>query len=75
MYSRWPVYERVLVNLVDGSAIDGLLTRKTGPLIVLADSTLYTAAGQPQRLDGDVYIERHRVLYMQAVPARTPAAE
>lgn len=75
MYSRWPVYERVLANLIDGSAIDGLLIRRSGPLLVLSDCTLYTHAGQPQRLDGNVYIERGRVLYLQSVPAKTPAGE
>jgi len=73
MWSRWPVYERVLVNLVDGTALDGLLIKKTGPLVVLADSTLYTPDGQPHRLDGSVYIERTRVLFMQAAPPKTPS--
>lgn len=74
MFSRWPVLERVLVNLTDGSALDGVLIRKSGPLIVLSDSTLYTRGGEPQRLDGNLYIERDRVLYMQAAPLKQPGA-
>lgn len=73
MFNRWPVYERVLANLTDGSALDGVLIRKTGPLIVLSDCTLYSAAGQPQSLDGEVYIERGRVLYLQSVPPKRPS--
>lgn len=73
MLSRWPVYERVLVNLIDGSAIEGVLIRKAGPLIVLSESTLYTAATEPQRLDGNIYIERARVLYLQATPPQRPS--
>lgn len=65
MLSRWPIYDRVLVNLIDGSAIDGLLIDKRGPLLVVADATLYTTANEPAPLDGDVYIERARVLYLQ----------
>lgn len=72
MWSRWPVYERVLVNLIDGSALEGVLIRRSGPLIVLSDSTLYSHGAEPQRLDGNVYIERGRVLYLQSVPTRPP---
>jgi hypothetical protein len=74
MFSRWPVYERVLVNLIDGSALDGVLIRRSGPLIVLSDTVLYTRGAEPQRLDGTVYIERDRVLFMQQAPPKQPAA-
>lgn len=70
MLSRWPVYERVLANLVDGSAINGLLIARRGPLLVLADATLLTPGHEPADLDGDIYIERDRVLFLQtATPA------
>jgi len=72
MFNRWPVYARVLVSLIDGSALEGLLTRKAGPLIVLSDATLYTREGEPARLDGDVYIERDRVLYLQVALPKLP---
>lgn len=65
VWSRWPVFERVLVNLVDGSAINGLLIDKRGPLLVLSDCTLLTAEHEPSGMDGDVYIERDRVLFLQ----------
>lgn len=65
-WSRWPVFERILVNLVDGSAIDGLLIDQRGPLLVLADATLLTDASEPAPLDGKVYIEREQVLFLQA---------
>jgi hypothetical protein len=73
MLSRWPIYARVLANLTDGSAIDGILIRKTGPLIVLSDCTLYTPTTEPAALDGDIYIERERVLYLQTAPPKTPS--
>jgi hypothetical protein len=65
-WSRWPVYDRVFVNLVDGSAIDGLLIARRGQLLVLADATLHTDSAEPVGLDGDVYVERSRILFLQA---------
>ncbi len=67
-FSRWPVYERVLINLVDGSALDGLLVAKRGDLLVLADVTLHDDAHEPVQLDGDVYVERHRIRFLQTRP-------
>lgn len=72
MLSRWPVYERVLANLDDGTALDGVLTKKSGPLLILADTILYVPGAEPTRLDGDVYIERGRVLFLQKAPVRNP---
>jgi small nuclear ribonucleoprotein (snRNP)-like protein len=72
MLSRWPVYERVLVNLLEGTAVDGVLIRKSGPLIVLSDCTMYSPGAEPTRLDGNIYIERDQVLYLQTAPAKTP---
>jgi hypothetical protein len=64
-FSRWPLFARVLVNLTDGTAMDGLLITQRGPLLVLSDVTVYTPATEPQHVDGEVYIERDRVLYLQ----------
>ena len=72
MLARWPIYERVLANLTDGPAIDGLLIARRGPLLVLADCTLYTAAAEPAPLDGEIYIERERVLYLQTASKPAP---
>lgn len=71
MLSRWPVYTRVLVNLIDGSAIDGMLIARKGPLLMLADCTLYSASAEPAQLDGDIYIERDRVLYLQTAAPKS----
>lgn len=68
MFNRWPIYERVLVNLVDGSAVEGILIARHGPLLVVADATLHSVANEPADMDGDVYIERDRVLYLQTSP-------
>lgn len=65
MFSRWPLFARVLVNLTDGSAIDGLLIEQKGPLLVLSDCTVHFASAEPMTVDGEIYIERDRVLYLQ----------
>lgn len=65
-WSPWPIFERVLVNLVDGSAIDGLLVRQKGPLLVLADATILATDAEPSPMDGEVYVERSQVLFVQA---------
>lgn len=63
---RWPVYDRVLVNLIDGSAIGGVLIARRGPLLVLAEAMLLTTENEPQSMDGHVYIERTQVRFIQA---------
>jgi hypothetical protein len=63
---RWPIYARVLVNLVDGSAIDGVLIDKRGPLLVIGDATLLTEAGEPAPMQGQIFVERAQVLFIQA---------
>jgi hypothetical protein len=63
---RWPIYDRVLVNLINGAAIDGVLIARRGPLLVLADATLLTESGEPSAMDGQIYVERSQVLFMQA---------
>jgi hypothetical protein len=64
-WSRWPVRSRVLVNLDDGGAFDALLWAKSGPLLVLRDARLLADDGQPASLDGDVYVERSKVAFIQ----------
>jgi hypothetical protein len=70
LWSRWPVYERVLINLVDGSALEGLLIDRRGPLLVMSDATLLQASSEPAQLDGEVYVERSRVLFLQSAQPR-----
>lgn len=70
MLSRWPIYDRVLANLIDGSALAGVLIRRSGPLLVFSDVTLYSPGGEPANLDGTVYVEREQILYLQATPQK-----
>lgn len=65
--SRVAVRCRVIVNLTDGSAVDGVLLRRHRTLLVLADATLLMPSAEPSRVDGELVIERSRVLFVQAV--------
>lgn len=57
---------RVIVNLVDGSAIDGVFFKQDGPLLVITNATLLEPGAQPVELDGDLVIERNQVRFIQA---------
>lgn len=69
---RLPVIgQRVIVNLTDGTALRGVLTGQRGAWLVLRDVEVLrvdNAAGGPLRMDGAVYLERPRVLFVQVVP-------
>lgn len=55
---------RVIVNLRDGQALEGLLLARRGPLLVLRDATLHTE-GRAVPVDGEAVVERDRVAWMQ----------
>lgn len=57
---------RVIVNLVDGSSIDGIFYRQDGPLLVIKNASYLEQGASPAPLDGDTVIERDRVLFIQA---------
>lgn len=57
---------RVIVNLVDGSSIEGVMYRDARPLIVLKNAVYLEPGAQPAPLDGDTVIERDKVLFIQA---------
>ncbi len=66
VWSRWPVLDRVVVNLIDGRAIEGVLFDRRGPLLVVADARLHEPGVEPTRMDGQIFIERDQVAFIQA---------
>lgn len=64
--SAFPVLQRVMINLTDGSAIQGVLANRRGPLLVVVDANLHQSGSPPVAMDGTVYIEREKVLFIQA---------
>lgn len=65
-WRRTALRKRVVVNLAD-KAFDGVLWAKRGPLLVLRDASLLEAGRDPQRIDGEIVIERTQVQFMQVL--------
>lgn len=65
-WRRTAVRKRVVVNLPD-KAFSGVLWAKRGPLLVLRDVELLEAGRAPQRVDGEVVIERRQVEFTQVL--------
>lgn len=64
-FRRLLLRRQVVVNLDDGSAVQGVLFEKAGPLLVIKNATGHEPGAEPLALDGDVVIERTRVVYIQ----------
>ena len=70
MFRRpFPIAQRVMVNLHDGAAIRGVLIDQKGPLLVLAHAELLEPGQPGAPMDGQVYIERSHVAFIQSMPA------
>ncbi|MFV8127533.1 hypothetical protein [Streptomyces syringium] len=65
-WRRTAVRKRVVVNLPD-KAFAGVLWAQRGPLLVLRDVELLEAGRDPQRVDGEVVVERARVEFTQVL--------
>jgi hypothetical protein len=65
--NRLAVRRRVMVNLVDGKAVEGLLWARRGRVLVLKDATLHERGVDPTTVDGEVLVDRHRVDFVQAL--------
>jgi hypothetical protein len=62
LYSR-----RVVVNLDDGTSIDGMFWKRRGSILVLKNATLHQPGIDPTPMDGEVVVERARVLFIQVI--------
>ncbi|MEU0200922.1 MULTISPECIES: hypothetical protein [unclassified Streptomyces] len=65
-WRRTAVRKRVVVNLAD-KAFSGILWAQRGPLLVLRDVELLEAGREPQRVDGEVVVERAKVEFTQVL--------
>lgn len=66
-YGKIAISRRVMVNLDDGSAIEGVLWDERAPLIVLRDAHLHQRGGSAP-LDGEVIVDVARILFVQVTP-------
>ncbi|MFB2571379.1 hypothetical protein [Micrococcus sp. IITD107] len=56
---------RVVVNLVNGEAVDGLLVARDGPLLTIRDAALMGASDEPVPIDGELLLHLGQIDYMQ----------
>lgn len=64
---RYVVSRRVVVNLKTGRAVDGVLVRRSGPLLFLKDALLLERGAEPARAESEVVIDRANVDFIQAL--------
>jgi hypothetical protein len=64
-FRRLLLRRRVIVNLKTEKAFRGVITRKAGALVELADVELLEAGKPPVRLDGRVVLERSSIDFVQ----------
>lgn len=62
---RQKIVGRVLVNLLDGTGIEGVLLRTTRTQLTLGNAKLVGESTEPIPLDGTVYVERSTVHFVQ----------
>lgn len=67
-WSRLAVRRRVVINLVDGTAMQGILFRKVGDLLVIREAVYLEAGHEPLPIDGEALIDINSVIYTQLVP-------
>lgn len=64
---KYVIAKRVIVNLHSGNAIDGVIVRQTGPLLVLKNATLHElGADKSVALDGEALVSRDQIDFIQA---------
>lgn len=66
-FRRLVVARRVVVNLLSGQAVEGLLVRQAGPLLVLEQPVVHEPGAAPAPADGQMVVERDRVAFIQIV--------
>lgn len=64
---RFLVHRRVVVNLRNGKALEGILVDRRGDLLVLKASRLHEPGAAPVAVDGDVVVERRNIDFVQAL--------
>lgn len=67
-FRRLLLRRHVMVNLTSGRAIEGVLVKQLGPILLLKNAHVYEPGTDgPAVADGDVVIERTKVDFIQAL--------
>lgn len=62
---RASLRERFLITCVDGEAFAGLLVDVDTATVVLVDAAYHPPKGAPVAVDGQLFLPRTRIAYMQ----------
>lgn len=66
-FTRTMARRRVVVNLLNGQAFQGILWDQRGPLLVLRNAVMIVPGGH-HPVDGEVVVERSQVSFIQVLP-------
>ncbi len=62
------LHRRIMVNLVDGKAMNGVLWDERPGLLVLRDTWLHVPGSpDPTHLDGEIVVDRERIAFVQVL--------
>lgn len=64
---RLAINRRVLANLIDGSAMDGVLIARRRGYLVLKNVTRLDPGSEPTPVDGEVLVDKDRVDFLQVL--------
>lgn len=65
-WRRIVLHRRIVLNLTDGTAIEGVLWDEQGSLLVIRGAELHENGGRVE-MDGEVIIDRGRVRFAQVI--------
>lgn len=63
--ARLAIRRRVLVNKIDGTAIDAVLWKRRGRLVVLRDAAFLQPGNAPAQMEGEIIVDRDQIDFIQ----------
>lgn len=61
--------QRVIVNLDTGNAVEGVLVKRRGTSLTLANPIMHAPDRDPVEIEGTTVIDRVRVEFIQTIPS------
>ena len=68
-FAGWPVKGKAIVHLIDAESIRGIVWEIDEHHLILRNAELLANDGTAKQIDGEVLVERHRVNFVQVLPA------
>lgn len=67
MFEPYPTLRKVIVNTRTDRAFRGVLAKKRRGYMILRQAEMLRAGGEVTRMDGEVYIERDNIDFVQVL--------